>query len=127
MRTTTARLAATTALLPALLIVPASGSAHGKLPTGKYSCYVFYSPGVPTYTGRYITIKSAKKYSFYNGKSAKGGKYSHAASGKLKFKTGPLKGMAGKHRVNGDGTSGVNITFKTSAGPSDYTCSRSRS
>jgi hypothetical protein len=124
MRTTFARLSAAATLALALAL-PASSLAHGKLPTGKYSCYVFYSPGVPTYTGRYITIKSATKYSFFNGKSAKGGKYSHAASGKLKFKTGPLKGMAGKHRVNGDGTSGVNITFKTSAGPSDYTCSRS--
>lgn len=126
MRTTIARLAAAATLVLALS-VPASGLAHGTLRTGKYSCYVFYSPGVPTYTGRYITIKSATKYSYYNGKSVKAGKYSHAASGKLKFKTGPLKGMTGRHRLDPDGTSGVNITFKTSAGPSDFTCSRSSS
>jgi hypothetical protein len=125
MKTTFARLAAAT--LVAALCIPASGLAHGKLPTGRYSCYVFYAPGSPTYTGRYIKIKSATKYAFFNGKSSKGGKYSHAASGKLRFKTGPLKGMGGKHTVSGDGTSGVNITFKTSAGPSDYYCSRSNS
>lgn len=118
-----ARLGAATLAVSAL-IVPATSEGHGKLPTGKYSCYVFYTAGTPTYTGRYITIKSAGKYRWFNSKKTSGGRYSHAASGKLKFKSGPLKGMAGKHRVNGDGTSGVDITFKTSSGPSNYTCSK---
>ena len=112
------------AALTAVLVVPADGLGHGKLPTGKYRCYVFYSPGVPTYTARDITIKSAHKYAWFDSKKTRTGKYSHLASGKLKFKSGPLKGMSGKHRVNGDGTSGVDITFKTSSGPSNYTCSK---
>jgi hypothetical protein len=122
MTSTLARLAAATTIA-ASLIPATQGLAHGKLPTGRYNCYVFYSPGVPTYTGRYIVIKSAHTYRFYNGKSTRGGEYVHRASGKLRFTSGPLKGMAGKHRVYGNGTSGVNITFRTSAGPSDYSCS----
>ena len=115
---------AAAALVAVALIAPATGDAHGKLPSGKYSCYVFYTAGTPTYTGRYITIKSAHKYRWLDSKKTSGGRYSHAASGKLKFRSGPLKGMTGKHRVNGNGTSGVDITFKTSSGPSNYTCSK---
>ena len=111
------------AVTAAALVVPASPArAHGTIPKGKYYCYVFYTAGAPSYTGRYIQVKSAKKYRWFDSKKTTGGKFGHDRA-KLKFKSGPLKGMRGKHLTYGNGKPGIDITFKTSAGDSDYVCS----
>jgi hypothetical protein len=115
------RTLAAVAALTAALAAPSAVDAHGKLPTGRYNCYVFLS--TQTYTGRYIVIKSAHKYVWFDSKKKRSGKYSHLASGKLKFKSGPLKGLSGRHHVYGNGHQGVDIVFKTDSGPSDYACS----
>jgi hypothetical protein len=112
---------AATALILSIgfLAPPAAGAA---LPKRKYKCFVFYAAGVPSYTGRYIKITSSTKYKWFNSKTTKSGKY-RLSGDKIKFKSGPLKGKKGTRKAYGDGTTGINITFKTAAGPSDYYCS----
>ena len=112
---------AAVAALSAALAAPAGVDAHGKLPKKRYNCYVFLS--TQTYTGRYIVIKSANSYVWFDSKKKRSGKFAHRASGKLKFRSGPLKGMTGRHMVYGNGKQGVNIDFKTSSGTSDFACS----
>jgi hypothetical protein len=102
------------------LFVPATAGAA--LPKKKYKCFVFYAAGVPSYTGRYIKITSSTKYKWFNSKTTKSGKYKLSGN-KIRFKSGPLKGKKGTRKAYGDGTTGINITFKTAAGPSDYYCS----
>ncbi len=115
------RLAASLALAFAISVAAGPAQAGGGLPHKTYRCYVFFSAGVPTYTARTITIKSARKYAWFNSKRTRSGKYKLSGD-TIKFKTGPLKGKKGTRKHYSSGT-GINITFQTFAGPSDYYCS----
>jgi hypothetical protein len=115
---------ATAIIAAATLAGPASVSAHGSLPKGKYSCYVFYQPGVPTYTGRYLSITGSTTYRWFDSKASKSGTYRHSAGGAITFKTGPLKGKAGMHRTYGNGSSDVSIKMAAGAN-SNYSCATS--
>jgi hypothetical protein len=115
------RLASILALALAVSVAAGPAQAGGGLPRKTYHCYVFFSPGVPTYTGRTITIKSARKYAWFDSKSTRPGKYKRSGD-KIKFKSGPLKGKKGTRKHYSSGA-GINITFQTSAGTSNYYCS----
>ena len=110
------------AALAVTLVLPAAAPAAGPaIPKAKYKCYVFYAPGVPTYTARWVKIVSGSKYTFFNSKSSKGGTYALKGK-KIRFKTGPLKGKPGTHKVYGNGDHG--ITIQMASGPNgNYTCS----
>ena len=114
-------LAANLALAIAVLVAAMPAEAGGGLPHKTYRCYLFFSPGVPTYTARNITIKTGTKYAWFDSKRTRSGKYSLHGD-KIKFKTGPLRGKRGARKHYSSGT-GINVTFKTSAGPSNYYCS----
>jgi hypothetical protein len=106
----------------AVAIVPAAAPAAGPaIPQAKYKCYVFYAPGIPTYTARWVKIVSATKYTFFNSKSSKGGTYALNGS-KIRFKTGPLKGKPGTHKVYGSGDHGIEIQMTPGTG-GRYSCS----
>ena len=111
------------AAILAVVLVPTSPApaAGPAIPKAKYKCYVFYAPGVPTYTARWVKIVSGSKYKFCDSESTKRGKYSLSGS-KIRFRTGPLKGRPGTHEVYGNGDHG--ITIRMTSGPNgDYTCS----
>jgi hypothetical protein len=102
-------------------LAPVSSAGAAGLPKKKYNCYVFFAPGVPTFTDRYVKIKSSKKYAWFNSKTTKSGKYKLSGD-KIKFKSGPLKGKKGKRHVYGNGTTGITIRMGKSAN-SNYSCS----
>ena len=103
-----------------IALVPTAAPAAA-VQTGKYDCYVFYSPGVPTFTGRSVKIRAHKRYSFYNGSAWKGGKYTRSGE-TLTFTSGPLKGKTALHKVYGDGTHGLDL--RMASGPAgSYSCS----
>lgn len=104
-------------------LAPATAPAAPAVAVGEYDCYVFYSPGVPTFTGRTLKIVSAKRYSFFNSKTWKAGRYKRSGS-TLRFKTGPLKRKTATHKVYGNGTHGIDLTMKAGLG-GNYSCSRS--
>src|SRR4051812_10009186 len=87
------------ALLVAACVAGLSSSAvaAGGLPKGKYYCR-YYDES----TMGVITVKSATKYTYSNGK---GGKYKRTGS-KLKFTSGPMKGVF-KHGTFKSGSTGT--------------------
>jgi len=103
-----------------LALLASPPQAGAALPKKRYSCYVFYSPGVPTFTGRRITIVSESTYKWFNSKRTKSGGY-RLDKGKIVFKTGPLKGKKAAARKNGDGSTSITIKFGSSSA-SNYSC-----
>ena len=106
----------------AALAALAPAAAPAAPAVGEYDCYVFYSPGVPTFTGRKLKIVSAKKYSFFNSRTWKSGRYKRSGT-KLRFRTGPLRRKTATHKVYGNGTHGIDLRMKAGAGGT-YSCSQ---
>jgi len=76
-----------------LALLASPPQAGAALPKKRYSCYVFYSPGVPTFTGRRITIVSESTYKWFNSKRTKSGGY--RLEGQDRVQDGSAEGQEG--------------------------------